>query len=124
MNVGVTPLSSAHIDAVVEIHLKAFPDFFLSFLGPRFLREFYASFLVDTQGMGFVASAPDGRILGVIVGPIDPTGYFKRLMKRRWWAFCLASLSAVLKRPYCMPRLFRAVFYRGESPSGIYSGAS
>ena len=79
-----------HVDTVVEIHLKAFPDFFLSFLGPRFLREFYTSFFLDSQGMGYIASVPDSQILGVIVGPLDPRGYFKRLLKRRWWAFCLA----------------------------------
>ena len=118
MNIDVTPLSSSHIDIVVEIHLRAFPNFFLSFLGPRFLREFYASFLLDPQGMGYTASASDGQIIGVIVGPVDPRGYFKRLLKRRWWAFCLASISAVVRRPSCVLRLFRAVFYRGESPSG------
>ena len=66
MNIDVTPLSSSHIDIVVEIHLRAFPNFFLSFLGPRFLREFYASFLLDPQGMGYTASASDGQIIGVI----------------------------------------------------------
>ena len=29
-----------------------------------------------------------------------------------------AGVSAVLSRPSCVPRLFRAVFYSGESPSG------
>jgi len=67
--------------------------------------------------MGYIASAPDGQILGVIVGSVDSQGYFKRLLKRRWWAFCLASIPAVLKRPSCIPRLFRAIFYRGESPA-------
>jgi len=74
--------------------------------------------LSDAQGVGFVASASDGQILGVIVGTVDPRGYFKRLLKRRWWAFGLASIAAVIQRPPCAPRLFRAVFYRGESPSG------
>lgn len=118
MNIHVTSLSFSHIDTAVEIHLRAFPNFFLSFLGPRFLREFYSSFFLDPQGMGYTASAPDGQILGVIVGPVDPRGYFNRLLKRRWWAFCLASISAILRRPSCVPHLFRAVFYRGESPSG------
>ena len=118
MNIHVTSLSFSHVDTVVEIHLKAFPDFILSFLGPRFLREFYTSFLLDSQGMGYIASVPDGQILGVIVGPLDPRGYFKRLLKRRWWVFCLVSITAVLRRPSSVFRLFRAVFYSGESPSG------
>ncbi len=100
---------------VVDVHIKAFPDFFLTFLGPRFLREFYSSFLTDDAGIGFVA-IEDGKVLGAIVGPLIPDGYFKRLLKRRWYAFCLASIGAVIKRPSVIGRLFRAVFYRGEAP--------
>jgi len=114
----VRALKIDDVAAVVAVHLRAFPSFFLSFLGPRFLREFYGSFLVDPVGRGFVAVDEGGRVLGVVVGPLNPAGYFKRLLKRRWWAFCLASVSAVLRRPTVAPRLFRAVVYRGEAPGG------
>jgi len=114
----IRPLECEDVDTVVSVHLRAFPSFFLSFLGPRFLREFYGSFLVDPMGLGFVAVDGGGRVLGVVVGPLNPAGYFKRLLKRRWWAFCLASISAVLRRPKVLPRLFRAVVYRGEAPTG------
>jgi GNAT superfamily N-acetyltransferase len=99
--------------------MESFPDFFLTFLGPRFLREFYNSFTYDEAGIGFVAIDEDnGKVVGVIVGPLEPQGYFKRLLKRRWWAFCLASATAVLKHPIIVKRLFRALFYRGEPPPG------
>lgn len=114
----VVSFTSDHLDQVVRVHRCAFPGFFLSFLGPRFLREFYASFLVDPAGRGFVAINPQGRVCGVVVGPLNPAGYFKRLLKRRWWAFCLASASAVVRRPSVILRLGRAVFYRGETPTG------
>jgi ribosomal protein S18 acetylase RimI-like enzyme len=117
--VSITPIQDTDLSQVVDVHMRAFPDFFLTFLGPRFLKEFYGSFVVDPMGMGFVASDEEtGKILGVIVGPLKPSGYFKRLLKRRWWAFCLASMSAVLRRPTAIKRLVRAVFYRGEAPSG------
>ena len=119
MKFSIDEIRSEHVKKVVDVHLQAFPGFFLTFLGPRFLREFYLSFTYDPSGVGFVAQASDtGEILGVIVGPVTPDGYFRRLLKRRWWAFCLASVCAVLKRPAVVKRLFRAVFYRGESPSG------
>jgi GNAT superfamily N-acetyltransferase len=114
----VTPLTSRYLDDAVQLHLCAFPDFFLSFLGPRFLREFYASFLVDPMGIGFVATDYNDRLLGVVVGPLVPAGYFSRLLRRRWWAFGIASITAVIKKPIVISRLFRAVFYRGEAPSG------
>ena len=110
-----TRIGKDNVIGIVNVHMRAFPSFFLTFLGPRFLKEFYGSFLVDEAGVGFVA-IEDGEVLGAIVGPIVPDGYFKRLLKRRWWAFCIASLGAVIKKPTVIPRLFRAVFYRGESP--------
>ena len=115
---AVEALGAGHIEAVVRLHLQGFPNFFLSFLGPRFLREFYCSFLADPVGVGLVVRDSAGQVIGAVVGSIDPRGYFTRLLKRRWWAFCLASISAVVFHPSCVPRLVRAVFYRGESPSG------
>jgi ribosomal protein S18 acetylase RimI-like enzyme len=118
MTYKITPLQHTHLKPAVAVHLKAFPGFFLSFLGPGFLKEFYQSFIEDKVGIGFVAwDESSGNLAGVIVGPLVPDGYFKRLLKRKGWAFCLASVTAVLKKPSVIKRLFRAVFYRGESPS-------
>ncbi len=115
----ITRIDKQHIPQVVGVHMRAFPNFFLTFLGPRFLKQFYASFVTDPMGMGFVATdAASGKVLGVVAGPLNPNGYFKRLLKKRWWAFCLASASAVIRRPSAAKRLLRAVFYRGEAPEG------
>jgi ribosomal protein S18 acetylase RimI-like enzyme len=112
-------LERLDIPAVVDLHVRAFPGFFLSFLGPRFLREFYGSFVDEPNGLAFVAEdQTGGQLLGVVVGPLRPAGYFRRLLIRRWWAFCLASVMAVCRRPWVIPRLWRAVFYRGEAPTG------
>ncbi len=115
MSYKIVPIQEKYIDNIVDVHIKAFPDFFLTFLGPKFLKEFYNSFIVDEQGIGFVALEND-KLLGAIVGPFQPAGYFKRLLMKKWYAFCLASIGAVLKKPKVIKRLFRAVFYRGESP--------
>jgi len=116
----IIKLNKNHLSEVISIHIKAFPTFFLTFLGPRFLKEFYESFLYDSQGIGFVALDDNTEeIIGVIVGPLNPNGYFKRLLKRKWFSFCIASVGAIIKKPSVIKRLFRAVFYRGESPKGI-----
>jgi GNAT superfamily N-acetyltransferase len=106
------------IPKAVEIHLSSFPGFFLSILGQRFLNEFYQNYIVDPMGVGFASRNSKGEITGIVVGPFNPNGYFKRLLKRRWWAFCIASSQAILKDPSCIIRLVRAVFYRGEAPNG------
>lgn len=110
---------SRHIDKIVDVHMKAFQNFFLTFLGPSFLKECYKSSVYDKTSIGFVAEDSQTQdILGFIVGPLEPTDYFKRLFKKRWYAFCLASAVAVLKRPTIIKRLFRAMFFRGNAPSG------
>jgi GNAT superfamily N-acetyltransferase len=111
-------MEQTHVAAAVETHLKSFPSFFLSSLGPRFLREFYQSFLADPLGVGVVAVDADNRLLGSAVGPLDPRGYFGRLVRRRWWAFALAGAQSALRNPAAVPRLMRALFYRGEPPVG------
>jgi ribosomal protein S18 acetylase RimI-like enzyme len=114
----IRPLIDSDLKTVVKIHLHSFPGFFLSFLGPRFLELFYRSFLEDSTGIGFVALDGDGSVIGSVVGPLVPGGYFKRLMRRRWWAFSLASVSALLYRPWIASRLLRALWYRGDVPGG------
>lgn len=114
----IQALAPNQLNEVVQLHLEAFPGFFLCFLGPRFLREFYKSFLNDPQGIAYVACDEASQILGVVAGPLDPGGYFKRLLRRRWWAFCLASVRSVLRQPGNAPRIWRALYYRGESPPG------
>lgn len=117
MNCKIKPIQQGCIGDVVKVHMAAFPNFFLTFLGPRFLKEFYASFTTDPEGIGFVAlDDQTGRVYGAVVGPFNPAGYFKRLLKRKWFTFCMASLTAVLKKPSVISRLFRAVFYRGDAP--------
>jgi ribosomal protein S18 acetylase RimI-like enzyme len=113
----ITKITQKALNDIIKIHIEAFPGFFLTFLGPGFLKEFYKSFLYDDQGIGFVA-VEDNRILGAIVGPFRPAGYFKRLLLRKWYVFCFASIGAVLRKPKVIKRLFRAVFYRGEAPQG------
>ncbi|OGP64893.1 MAG: hypothetical protein A2169_13280 [Deltaproteobacteria bacterium RBG_13_47_9] len=119
MDFLITEISAEHIEQTVEIHIQAFPGFFLTFLGPRFLKAFYSSFTEDRAGIGFVAKdCKTKEVIGVVVGPLIPDGYFKRLLKRRWWSFCLASIDSVLRRPATVKRLFLALFYRGEPPPG------
>jgi len=117
MEIEIVPLQAQHISSVVRMHLKAFPGFFLSFLGPRFLKEFYAAYVNEESSIALVAvDSPGSQVVGAVVGTIQPGGFFRRLVKRRWWAFCLASMDALMRRPAIAPRLFRAVFYRGDAP--------
>lgn len=92
---------------VVNVHLAGFQGFFLTFLGPAFLRELYEATLVDPSGIGFVA-VNDKRICGFVTGTAQPSGFYRRLLKHRWWRFAFASIFPILRRPSIIPRISRA----------------
>ncbi len=117
MAFNIVPMNAKHVQQVVDVHVRVFPEFFLSFLGPRFLGVFYSSLLEDPHGIGFVAEESETEnVLGIISGTLSPQGFFKRLLIHKWWAFCLASIGAVLRRPTIIRPLFAALFFRGEPP--------
>jgi GNAT superfamily N-acetyltransferase len=101
------------------VHLAAFPGFFLTFLGPAFLRELYLGILQDPSGICYVC-ARAGTVGGFVAGTAQPAGLYSRLLRQRWWHFGLASSTAALRRPTVIPRLLRAFTAPGEKakPAG------
>lgn len=95
------------VPSVVQVHIKSFSGFFLSFLGPAFLRQLYTATLADPSGIGFVAENERG-VCGFVTGTAQPSGFYRRLLLQRWWRFALASVIPITKRPLIVPRLLRA----------------
>ena len=104
--------------AVVAIHLAAFPGFFLTFLGPRFLRLLYSE-AVACGEIAIVAEAA-GRPVGFVMGSAKPGGFYGQLVRRRLLAFALAALPAVARRPGIVLRVARALRRpaEGRKPEG------
>lgn len=101
-------MTLADVKDVMQIHLSAFPGFFLSFMGCAFLRELYCGILRDASGIALVCERGE-RLLGFVVGSHDPPGLYRRLLKSAWWRFILASIGPFLRRPSIAPRLLRAL---------------
>jgi len=99
-------MQSQDIDQVVDIHLTSFIGFFLSFLGREFLTQLYSGIINDPNGIAYVYE--DQSIMGFVAGTTQPANFYRRLIIRRWWRFCLASLKPILRRPGILPRLLRA----------------
>ena len=101
-----------------SLHRRAFPSFFLTSLGEPFLVQFYRGFIGDPTAVTAVAHDDVGRLVGAVVGTLESSGFFRRLLLRRWPAFVSASVGAVVRSPAAAPRLLRAVGYRGDVESG------
>ena len=63
-------------------------------------------FAKDQSGIAIVYE--DDRVSGFVVGTVQPSGFYKRLIQKRWWKFGLASIRPVICKPSIIPRLLRA----------------
>lgn len=105
--VTVRSMRPDDVPAVVALHLRAFPGFFLSFLGPRFLSVLYRA-AVELDEISLVAVA-DGKVAGLVMGSAHPGGFFRRLRQARALQFAYAALPSVLRHPESALRVARAL---------------
>jgi GNAT superfamily N-acetyltransferase len=113
-NLRLDGLHREGLDRAVEIHLRAFPGFFLTILGSRFLRCLYSE--IRDHPSGIVLCCCEGeRMLGFVAGTIQPGRFYRQLLLRRWWRFGLAALWPVLRHPSIVPRLLNAFRKPGEA---------
>lgn len=91
---------------IVAVHLASFPTFFLSSLGPRFLRQFYLGLLDHHAGILVIATHND-RVVGVVGGSTNQVGFYSDLMRTRRWRFGRAALPTLLRRPHVALRVLR-----------------
>jgi ribosomal protein S18 acetylase RimI-like enzyme len=113
-------MTAADVPTVVAIHVRAFPGFFLSFLGPAFLGLLYHGIVDDPTGLAFVAEQPGRGLAGFVAGTTAPAGLYTRLLRRQALGFAVASVPALLRRPTIAPRLVRALAMpsRAALPAG------
>jgi GNAT superfamily N-acetyltransferase len=108
-------MCSSDVDEVVEIHLASFPEFFLTFLGRRFLRLLYEHIVADDVGVALVSTDGEGRMTGFVAGVTEQGRFYRRLAKQRKWRFAWAATRAVLDRPSIVPRLVRGLNRSSEA---------
>lgn len=114
----IRKMSKTDLSRIVTIHLTCFPGFFLSFLGPGFLRLYYEGICSDHAGIGFVFVDKLEIPVGFVAGTTNPSCFYSRLLKRDWLRFSLASVGAICKKPIIIRRIARAFYYPAENPVG------
>ena len=111
------------LTGVVEVHLLAFPEFFLSMLGRGFLYEMYKGFLDHPDGIFWVATDDSAAVLGFAVGTLAPETMFSELRQRRAIFFLWHALPALFRQPLIVfPKIFNALFYKGDKPVNLSGG--
>jgi ribosomal protein S18 acetylase RimI-like enzyme len=103
------------LDDIVVVHTEAFPGFFMTQLGPGFLREYYRA-VADYRG-GLLLTEMDGEsCLGFVAGFVRPAQFYTELRRRRI-RLGVAALLGVLSRPTRIWNLLADYRRTGEAAS-------
>ena len=103
----IVAMTCNDIEDVIVVHLRAFPGFFLSQLGPAVLRVLYGELLRDGTGICFICRS-NGRIIGFVVGTADPRAFYMRLLRKRCLRLGISFFGAIVRIPGAAPRLLNA----------------
>ena len=106
-DIQVRRMAASDVPDVVRVHLTAFPGFFLSFLGPRFLTLYYEECV--KQGEIACVAIVRSELAGFVMGSAHPAQFYSGLVKRRAMRFAAVALPAVIKQPRIALRVARAL---------------
>lgn len=94
------------VDSIVDIHLQAFKNFFLSSLGEDFLKFYYSCFIKNKDAVVLIAKDND-RIVGFAAATALCRGFNTALIKQNLFSFSLLGLKLFVTNPKALVRLAR-----------------
>jgi glycosyltransferase involved in cell wall biosynthesis/ribosomal protein S18 acetylase RimI-like enzyme len=103
----VRPAIVDDLPGIVAAHRRAFAGFFLTRLGPEFLRIYYNLVLAYEAGIVLV-SERRGEIDGFACGFLNPGGFYRLMWKHRS-AFVWPALCALVRQPSLSAKIVNGV---------------
>ena len=94
------------IEAVVKIHKGAFPDFFLTSLGDRFLKLYYKTVMESPEGILLVYNV-DSVTIGFCAGTLLSAGFNTRLIKTNLLAYAIEGAKVLSTKPKALWHLYK-----------------
>lgn len=102
------------VNRIVDIHLEAFENFFLTSLGREFLRFYYKCFINSSETVTLIAENDKG-IVGFSASTSICRGFNSRLIKNNLIGFMLLSLKLLLTTPKSLIRLTSNLTKKSDS---------
>jgi len=99
------------ISEIAEVHLIAFPNFFLTSLGFKFLCVMYRAFLNNPKNI-FIIAEKNGDIQGFAVGLMGSAGTGPQVALRFYPQFIYALSAVFFSQPLV---IFKQIIYRLKS---------
>lgn len=103
---NIRKATETDIDIIVDIHFAAFPHFFLSQLGSKFLGLYYNSVRKHKEGILLVCEK-DGEIIGLCAGALLSSGFNAKLIKSDIFRYGVESLKLLFTNPKSLIHLMR-----------------
>jgi ribosomal protein S18 acetylase RimI-like enzyme len=119
------PATEDDLGSVTAVHMDAFPGFFLTMLGPAFVRTMYKAFLLNKSSI-FLVNAGDAGVQGFVVGALTNLEQAKdrHLAVRLLPQFIWTVLPAVVRHPIRVLRRVVSQFLANEVAPNIPVGAA
>ena len=102
------------VEDVVDIHLKTFKGFFLTFMGKGFLKQMYESYILHEKSEVLIAIENE-KIMGFLAYSKDYSGLYKYMIRQRLLPFAWYSICAFLRKPKVFFRILRAFLKPAEA---------
>jgi len=110
------PAEIHDVARIVGVHEQSFPGFFLTQLGPGFLRALYAGMIGSGNGVVIVAEdtvvgdelVKDKGLVGFVAGSPAQARLYRELRNQHLAAFVYAAVMAAVRNPGWTFRLLRA----------------
>ena len=103
--ISIRPATKDDLKQIVRIHQEAFPGFFLTRMGKRFLRLYYQLVLEYQEHIFLIAENPQSQIVGFACGVYHPKNFYQFLKKSKY-RFLLPVLIALLRNPFLVREVF------------------
>lgn len=94
------------IPDIVAVHIKAFPDFFLTLLGEGFLKLYYKSVLKSSDGVLLIGQS-EGETTGFCAGTLLSAGFNTRLIKSNLMGYFGQGIKLLFTHPLRIWHLFK-----------------
>lgn len=104
MDIIIRRADKADLNSIVAIHQQAFPDFFLTTLGDRFLLLYYDCMCKSNQAVTLCAEW-NGEIIGFATSSYYSHGFNRTLIKKHLFKFGLMGFELLFSKPRAFLRL-------------------
>jgi ribosomal protein S18 acetylase RimI-like enzyme len=133
-------LALGHLEQVATLHEACFGGYYLTRLGPSFLRAMYGWYAENPQAIAHVALDAHGRVVGFVAGTTRAEAYHRSLFRQRGGAMLAALVARLISSPAetlrlawerkdLLPQALSSMLARGssgpaESATGPEKGAA